>query len=534
MFKKLSLYLNSIRYLKKSQIYYTIRKRLGLKCKLGGKRKDYDKNISVIKSIEYLDFDSTFLDRFDAGKIMNDVVTFLHESENFAWNKKWNFENHSMLWNFNLHYFEYGFSLIYAYRNTNNINFLEKLKKCIISWITLNPQKDGGIGWEAYTISLRLSNWLSFYYWLEDEIKIDVEFCNIFLNSIWEQYSFLSCHLEKHLLCNHYLENLKALIMCSIFFNDDDILKRAMAKFKQQCHEQILSDGMHFELSPMYHKIILEDLIRVSAILRDQKKRDLEIESYIKPMLDVAYSLEEGLERLPLFNDCGTNVSKSLKGLCLAAKNIFKLEPQFKSIFPNAGYYIFKNENLKMIVDAGPTGPRYNSGHVHCDCMSFELFKDGKPLIANCGTYAYQCSERNFFRSTLAHNTVQVYGIEQSNCWGTFRLAKRSLAKVINLTDNSITIKMIDQQKNIIFRTFKLNKSNLSISDSSNGNIISYIHSLEDNINIECDSDIRNKLTSYYSEEFGDLKTISTFVFSGKKNINITIDFYNVTNKTVN
>ena len=67
-----------------------------------------------------------------------------------------------------------------------------------------------------------------------------------------------------------------------------------------------------------------------------------------------------------------------------------------KSRFVDSGFYIFKQNDWKLIVDAGQPGPAYIPGHAHCDTMSFELFRAGKPVIVNCGTYAYQCKERSF------------------------------------------------------------------------------------------------------------------------------------------
>ena len=43
-----------------------------------------------------------------------------------------------------------------------------------------------------------------------------------------------------------------------------------------------------------------------------------------------------------------------------------------------SGFYIFKQNDWKLIVDAGQPGPAYIPGHAHCDAMSFELFKAGE------------------------------------------------------------------------------------------------------------------------------------------------------------
>ena len=511
MLKKVSLYWNTIRYMKPSQIYYRLRKMAHISCTLGVvPKKTYD-DILLLHTIPELDFDSVFLQRFPVEELMSDRVTLLHESENFHWDGLWSFPNRTPLWNYNLHYFEYLFTLVKSYKETGNGQYLDKVKGIIQAWIRQNSRQNGGVGWDPYPSALRLTNWLSVYAHLKQEFDEDENFHNSFVDSIWNQYDCLAHHLEKDLLGNHYFEDLKALILCALFFKDEKMLTKALAEFRKQCHEQILPDGMHFELSPMYHKIILEDVMRVAAALRGAGRKSIEIESCLQPMLDVAYSLEEGLERIPLFNDCGNNVAKSLDALCKAAKSQFGLKPDYKDKFPDSGYYIFKKGDIKLIVDAGQPGPAYLPGHAHCDAMSFELFKDGKPVIVNCGTYAYQCEERAFFRSTAAHNTVQVEGVEQSQCWGVFRMGKRLKIKKTEVDKDSISLQIIDQRKNSIWRKLQFANDTLTIMDeTSDKTIHCYFHTLNENFN---DFNFKDGIVCYkqvsYAPEFGEVNQIS-------------------------
>ena len=119
------------------------------------------------------------------------------------------------LWNFNLHYFEFLFPLLKVYKDTKQKKYLDKTKYCIQSWIKQNL-KGKGIGWASYTLALRLTNWISYYTYIEDEL--DQEFQNLMLKSMHEQYQYLAVHAEKDLLGNHYFEDLKTLILCAIFF----------------------------------------------------------------------------------------------------------------------------------------------------------------------------------------------------------------------------------------------------------------------------------------------------------------------------
>ena len=80
------------------------------------------------------------------------------------------------------------------------------------------------------------------------------------------------------------------------------------------------------------------------------------------------------------------------------------------------GLHVLRCGNAVLRVSAGPSGQGGVGGHSHNDKLSFELHVGGVPVIvdAGTGTYSRDLSLRQKFRSTAAHNTVQVDGSEQS------------------------------------------------------------------------------------------------------------------------
>lgn len=522
---KLFLYWHTVRNMKPGQVYYRIRKMLKLCSTLAIQPAALTnkEQLAPVAAIPELDFDPVFLQRFSAEEILSGKLTFLYESERFDGNGKWEFPNRTPLWNFNLHYFEFLFPLAAEYRETEDERYLEAVKAYISRWIMNNPQSAGGAGWSTYPTALRLVNWLSCYTALQQELDQDAAFVQSMTDSMYEQYVFLANHLEKDLLGNHYFEDLKTLVVCSVFFDDDKLFRAALKKLKAQCREQILPDGMHFELSPMYHKIILEDMLRVAVVLKKAGKSAPELEAYLQPMLDAAYSLEEGLERVPLFNDGGNNVAKSLDALCLTAKKYFGLKPQYKPQLPDSGYYIFKQGQWKLIVDAGQPGPAYLPGHAHCDAMSFELFRAGKPVLVNCGTYAYQCADRLVYKNTAAHNTVMRKGVEQSCCWGSFRMAKRAHVTVKAVTPTSITMEMRDQLGGIICRSIAMEENTLRIQDAAEGQLLqAYLHiaPMETEQKLTVDSGAARRIEDMsYAPDYGKKCFVETFMIEGVRKL---------------
>ena len=520
MLAKIRCYAWTIRYMKPEQIFWRVGKRLGLKCSIPGVRPARGAGQRTVVRIPELDFDPAFLRRFAVDELMCDRVTFLHEAEGFCWEGNWRVSDRSPLWNFNLHYFEYIHPLSKKYLETHDEACLSKAMQMIRGWICHNPRNQGGTGWSAYTISLRLTNWIGFLaavgQYLEDEFRGEVE------ASMFEQYVYLSEHLEKDILGNHYFENLKALVLCALYFGDMRALNAFLGAFRRECREEILPDGMHFELSPMYHKIVLEGILRVATALREAARPDAVLEQMVQEMLDAAYTMEHGLRRTPLFNDSGDNMAKSLPGLLAAAKNHLGITPVRKNALPQSGYYFFENGPWRLIVDAGAAGPDYIPGHAHCDAMSFELFREGEPVLVNCGTYAYQCADRHCFRSTKAHNTVQVAGVEQSEIWDTFRLARRSKTSVLRVLENGIRMEMTDYKGNCIRRELLLNRDSLSIKDWAEGmEIQSYLHSPAF---IEINSGAKiTRGEAMYAPEYGLLQTIHQITATGSGSVEVTV-----------
>lgn len=520
MLGKIRVYVHTIRYMKPEQVFWRVGKKMGIKCSLKGTNSSKGTGRRIFVSIPELDYDPVFLSRFCVEELMQDRISFLHQAEIFDWDGVWHMDTRSHLWNFNLHYFEFIHPLTWCYLETGDKTVLNKTIHMIRGWIHQNPQAKGGDGWSAYTISLRLTNWIAYIAALCDDL--DASFLKEMENSMYEQYVYLSEHLEKHILGNHYFENLKTLILCSLYFGDLRSLPIYLETFRTECREEILPDGMHFELSPMYHKIVLEGLLRVVAALREAQMPDKQLEQLVWDMLSVTWSLERGLSRTPLFNDSGDNVAKSLSGLLACASRYLDIAPVYRSSFSESGFYIFTDGPWKLIVDAGQPGPTYIPGHSHCDAMSFELYRDGEPFLVNCGTYAYQCAQRRWFRSTEAHNTVQVADVEQSEIWSTFRLARRSSTTVEEVQKNGIRMEMTDYKGNRIRREIQLKEDFLYIKDCADGlEIQSHLHSINE---IEIDSNAElTRSDAMYAPEYGLLQSIYQITATGTNYVALTV-----------
>ena len=99
--------------------------------------------------------------------------------------------------------------------------------------------------------------------------------------------------------------------------------------------------------------------------------------------------------------------------------------------FRSGGHYrLGDHRGLCAWVDAGPLGLGALAAHGHADALQLLLWVDGLPLLVDPGTYAYHTQRRwrDYFRGTLAHNTVRIDGLDQSVIGGNFLWMEKAQA----------------------------------------------------------------------------------------------------------
>jgi hypothetical protein len=83
--------------------------------------------------------------------------------------------------------------------------------------------------------------------------------------------------------------------------------------------------------------------------------------------------------------------------------------------------------------DGGPHGFLSIAAHAHADALSVEVRHGGVDVLADPGTYCYhgEPAWRRYFRSTLAHNTLELDGTDQSVSGGPFLWTKAARTRVL-------------------------------------------------------------------------------------------------------
>ncbi|UXC30024.1 heparinase II/III family protein [Aliarcobacter butzleri] len=486
---------NTIKYLKFTQIYFRLfyfirnkfRKIIGFKYKFS--KESSSTHLSLIDSCEYY------------SSYKNSEFTILNLSKKFDDKINWNYCEYRKLWTYNLTYFEYlkekeDVSLIY--------DFIENIE-------SIND------GFEPFPISLRGINWIKFLtkYEIKDK-KID--------DSLYAQYYILLDNLEYHLLGNHLLENGFSLLFGAYYFKDETLYKKAKDILEKELKEQILDDGGHFELSPMYHQLMLFRVLDCINLIKNNSWKNKELlellEKKASLMLGWLKNISYENGEIPLLNDSTNKIAPTSIDLFNYAKS---LSINYKTSTMNqSGYRKITKENYECILDIGEIGASYIPGHAHADTFNFELYIKEKPFIVDTGLSTYNIGkQRNIERSTKAHNTVEINNENSSEVWGGFRVANR--ANIIELIEKEDLIKATHdgyKKKFSILHTreWKFEEDKIIINDTLNKKCqaIARLHFYPDIIESEILNKINLEKLEYkiqnydYASEFN--KTIKALV----------------------
>jgi uncharacterized heparinase superfamily protein len=333
------------------------------------------------------------------------------------------------LWRYNLHYHDDLVARGAPERFARHATFLAR-------WLAENPPGEG-TAWEPYPVSIRIVNWVKWFLRVADAERAPI--APQLRDSLSTQSRYLRTRIEFHLLGNHVWANAKALIFAGAYFHGAEAhqwLREGLRLFEHESQEQILADGGHFERSPAYHAILLEDvldLINLTGAIPEPFEA-----SFRARLTLVAHAMLHWLRvmthpdgQVAFFNDAAFGMAARYKELAEYARQLgvaldsASLAPVEE--LPSSGYVRLASGRAVLLCDVAELGPAYQPGHAHADTLSFELSLSGQRVLVNSGTSLYEAGpERLRQRSTAAHNTVLVDDTDSSEVWAAFRVARRA------------------------------------------------------------------------------------------------------------
>ena len=354
------------------------------------------------------------------------MFRFLGETRHLGDPPDWSQPDASVLWRFHLHYFRWAWSLgAHPDREWAQRSFRELWR----SW-RAHTTVGSGEAWAPYVVSIRTWVLCALFDPLVRGTPLEREMAR----EIAVHARYVRAHLEQDLGGNHLVANLKALVGSGIWLRDEKSIRTSLRLLDPELSTQVLPDGGHFERSPSYHCEVLADLVDIAArLVHAERPVPSRLESSISRMRRWLGTILMPDGDVPLFNDCVMVGRERIAALAPSPP------PKRRLVhLADSGFLILApTPSVHLVVDVGATGARGLPGHAHAGCLTFELALNGRRFVVDVGTTTYQAGPRRAWeRSTAAHNTVEIDGLDQAIMWGEFRVARRATVTVHRLGDD--------------------------------------------------------------------------------------------------
>jgi hypothetical protein len=395
-----------------------------------------------------------------ANEIVENRFRF-RNSEIFVLNPiDWQFcpERCTIGWNWDLNRHFFFTQLGFAYWYTQDKKYARKFIELSSSWIRSTINNLGKLKCDnPFEVAARINAWIWAHFLFLHSPLWEAEAHRQFLRALGLLAEYLYQVVEYHCPGNHILLEAKSLALCAELFPEFKRAglwkKKAWRILRKELDKQICSDGVHSELSTMYHCIVTGELTEL--MLFSNLNHIVEIENFeqiIHKMAEFWIWMGSTDNYIPLFGDAYledayqrfntaaiiiviSNNDRFLRETfdpcdqtywVLGSENWKERLPDLAfsppevpgKAFKSAGYFVSRSgwgpSSSILVWDCGPVGYHANLYHSHLDTLSFSLVVKGVPFLIDPGTDEHDLKLRQYLRGTSVHNTVIIDGQDQS------------------------------------------------------------------------------------------------------------------------
>jgi len=372
-----------------------------------------------------------------------------------------------------------------AYAVTGDNRYAERVALHLQSWWSRNPFLFGPHWISGIELGVRLISWVWTRRLLDGWPKAAGLFEDNprFLDQLYYHQHWLASFPSRASSANnHLIAELAGRFAAScafpLFAESERWRRQSAAALETEVVRQTFASGLNRELATDYHGFVLE-LILAAAIEGELSRSPLSAAVWerIRAMIDAIASVVDCKCQPPRQGD-----SDDASGLLLddpdynrwnallsTGRKLFGSLPWWPefgdedirtilwtrgiappqidaprasnriNLFEDAGQVFLRSgsggEEIWCRCDHGPHGFLSIAGHAHADALSVELRVGGVQLLAEPGTYCYHSDPkwRSYFRSTIAHNTLELFGSDQSMSGGPFLWTEHAEARLISV-----------------------------------------------------------------------------------------------------
>jgi len=348
-------------------------------------------------------------------------------------------------------------SVARAYQLEQKTDQLAYIHSILADWKAKNPI-GFSVNWYPMEVSVRTINLIQLREILLEANNTD-EVVNLLNEILLLHGIFLWRNVEyTDIRGNHYAANLTALLLLGSTFKGFYAEAKAWYNYavkrtEKEFHLQFIKDGVNFEKSIPYHRLVVEFflisfLVMQRAGLKIQENtlnvlkntckftRDVTKPNQLTPIIgdnDSAsvfqndqVSLNNHANMLQLaslfFQDKKLNITpekyhsayevfgtKAVQDMGSISQDTFE-----SYHYKEGGFVTVKDAQNYFITDVGEVGMKGRGGHGHNDLFSFELMFDQENIIVDPGCYTYtgDLALKNKMKTTAYHNGLEVDGEE--------------------------------------------------------------------------------------------------------------------------
>lgn len=346
-----------------------------------------------------------------------------------------------------LNRFHHAILLAQASYITGEEGYFQVFYKNLISWAENNhyPQ---GINWaNPMEVAIRIINIIWAVKIFERAVHIDTQFYSLLKQLIYFHGKNIYENLEKtNPPTNHLITDYLGLLYTGIALKNRLWITTAVSGIENEAENQILEDGVDYEFSTNYHRLVTEVFLHFLYIsrLNNIEVSDKFMETVYKMISFIdAYIIPSG--ESPLIGDCDSGrIIYFLKNnprdhtyiLSIAKKilnypttysdyqqlwffPIFSYDSSYKQnktdkhlyVFPKSKFAIIRYGDCYLFFNSRDMGFPRSDGHGHADTLSF-ILGNYYEFITDPGSYIYTGDPelRNIFRSASYHSVPIIDG----------------------------------------------------------------------------------------------------------------------------
>ncbi|MFT6835588.1 MAG: hypothetical protein ACJA0H_001628 [Francisellaceae bacterium] len=330
-----------------------------------------------------------------------------------------------------------------AYYLTKDEKYALEVKHQLISWVDQNRFLQG-VNWShPLEHGVRLISWVYIYHFLKTSAYHEELFGSdgVLWQSILEHQKFIEWTYSKGSSANnHLIGEMAGLFIASnvwpVFSQSSSWSRLSESILERELVRQTYADGVNRELAFSYQYFVLEFSLLSLFFNRGNfseefKKILVRKKFFIDQMKHILLhdpnygDGDEGmaLQVVPIMHDRMGWIKSMFDFLKLAEDKISKDFFLSKEAGLAAIKWHLEDERvMRLFFDFGPLGMGTMAAHGHADSLNITLTFNEEPILIDPGTYCYHdnLKFRSYFRSTLAHNTIALAGLDQSKQIGPF------------------------------------------------------------------------------------------------------------------